>query len=231
MPGLLERNERRVDERLKNSLQITLLDHKVNTGNISPGGVYFELVTDNIVPFSLGRTVEFEILAKTYTPVSSSGTIRLKGSGKIIRNNKIGNKQYDKRYGIALTFSEKLEILVDKRSIVNLRFKRTERRVDKRLERHLQITLLDHKVNLENVSPGGVYFEVVTDNIELFSLGRTVEFEILAKTCTPVNSSGTIRLKGSGKIIRNNKIGNKQYDKKYGIALTFSEKLEILFDN
>ncbi len=227
MPDLLEKDERRVDERLKNSLKITLLDHKVDLENISAGGVYFELVTDNIVPFSLGRTVEFEILAKTYTPVSSRGTIRLKGSGKIIRNNKTGNE----KYGIALTFSEKLEILFDKRGIVNLRCKRTERRVDKRLEHPLQITLLDHKVNSGNISPGGVYFEVVTDNIELFSLGRTVEFEILAKTCTPVNSSGTIRLKGSGKIIRNNKIGNKQYDKKYGIALTFSEKLEILFDN
>jgi hypothetical protein len=227
MPSLLKKTERRVDERLKNSLQITLLDHKVNLENISAGGVYFEVVTDNIEPFYLGRIVEFEILAKTYTPVSSSGTIRLKGSGEIIRNNKTSNE----KYGIALTFSEKLEILFDKRSIVNLRFKRTERRGDKRLERPLQITLLDHKVNSGNISPGGVYFEVVTDNIELFSLGRTLEFEILAKTCTPVSPSGMIRLKGSGKIIRNNKIGNKQYDKKYGIALTFSEKLEILFDN
>ncbi|HDY66444.1 MAG TPA: PilZ domain-containing protein [Candidatus Scalindua sp.] len=223
MTGLLEKTERRVDERLKNSLQITLLDHKVDLENISAGGVYFELVTDNIVPFSLGRIVEFEILAKTYTPVSSSGTIRLKGRGKIIRNNKTSNE----KYGIALIFDEKLEILVDKRSIVNLRFKKTERRGDKRLEHPLQITLLDHKVNLENISPGGVYFEVVMDDIELFSLGRTVEFEILAKTYTPVSPSGTIRLKGSGKIIRNNKTGNK----KYGIALRFSEKLEILFDN
>ncbi len=72
MTGLLENTERRVDERLKNSLQITLLDHKVDLENSSAGGVYFELVTDNIVPFSLGRIVEFEILAKTYTPVSSS---------------------------------------------------------------------------------------------------------------------------------------------------------------
>ncbi len=105
--------------------------------------------------------------------------------------------------------------------------KRTERRVDKRLERPLQITLLDHKVNLENISPGGVYFEVVTDNIEPCYLGRIVEFEILAKTYTPVSPSGTIRLKGRGKIIRNNKTGNQ----KYGIALRFSEKLEILFGN
>jgi hypothetical protein len=223
MPSLLKKTERRVDERLKNSLQITLLDHKVNLENISAGGVYFELVTDNIVPFSLGRIVEFEILVKTYIPVNSSGTIRLKGRGKIIRNNKTGNE----KYGIALIFDEKLEILVDKRSIVNLRFKRTERRGDKRLEHPLQITLLDYKVNLENISPGGVYFEVVMDNIELFPLGRTVEFEILAKTYTPMSPSGTIRLKGRGKIIRNNKTGNK----KYGIALRFSEKLEILFDN
>ena len=110
-------------------------------------------------------------------------------------------------------------------------FKRTERRVDKRLEPSLQITLLAHKVNTGNISPGGVYFEVVTDNIELFSLGKNVKFEMLAKSFTLVSPSKTIRLRGSGKIIRNNKIGNKQYDKKYGIALAFSEKLEILFDN
>ncbi len=109
MSGLLEKDERRGDKRLERPLQITLLDHKVNSGNISPGGVYFEVVTDNIELFSLGRTVEFEILAKTYTPVSPSGTIRLKGSGKIIRNNKTGNE----KYGIALTFSEKLEIIFD----------------------------------------------------------------------------------------------------------------------
>ncbi len=107
MSGLLKRTERRVDKRFESLLQITLLDHKVNSGNISPGGVYFEVVTDNIELFSLGRTVEFEILAKTYTPVSPSEMIRLKGSGKIIRNNKIGNE----KYGIALTFNEKLEIL------------------------------------------------------------------------------------------------------------------------
>ena len=110
-------------------------------------------------------------------------------------------------------------------------FKGTERRVDKRLEHPLQITLLDHKVNTGNISPGGVYFEVVTDNIELFSLGKNVEFEMLTKSFIPVSPSKTIRLTGSGKIIRNNKIGNKQYGKKYGIALTFSEKLEILLDN
>jgi hypothetical protein len=106
-------------------------------------------------------------------------------------------------------------------------FKGTDRRVDRRLEQSLPIALLNHKVNLENISPSGVYFEVATDDIEPFSVGRTVEFEILAKTHTPVSSSRTIRFTGSGKIIRNKKIGNNPYDKKFGIALTFSEKLKF----
>jgi hypothetical protein len=107
------------------------------------------------------------------------------------------------------------------------RFKRIERRVDRRLEHSLPIALLDHKVKSENISPGGVYFEVAADSIEPFALGRTVEFEILAETYTPVSPGRTIRLTGSGKIIRNNEIGNNQCDKKFGIALTFSDKLKF----
>ena len=107
------------------------------------------------------------------------------------------------------------------------RFKRIERRVDRRLEHSLPIALLDRKVKSENISPGGVYFEVAADNIEPFALGRTVEFEILAETYTPVSPGKTFKLTGSGKIIRNNEIGNNQCDKKFGIALTFSDKLKF----
>ncbi|MHC4453109.1 MAG: hypothetical protein ACYSWS_00250 [Planctomycetota bacterium] len=109
MSGRFKRIERRVYRRLEHSLPITLLDHKVKSENISPGGVYFEVAADSIEPFCLGRTVELEILAETYTPVSPDRTIRLKGSGKIIRNNEIGNNPCNKKFGIALTFNEKLK--------------------------------------------------------------------------------------------------------------------------
>jgi hypothetical protein len=109
MSNCFKGTERRVERRLEYSLPISLLNYKLNSDNISPSGVYFEMATDDVEPFSLGRTVELEILAKTYTPVSPSRTFRLTGIGEIIRNNEIGNNQYDKKYGIALLFSEKLK--------------------------------------------------------------------------------------------------------------------------
>jgi hypothetical protein len=120
MSDFLEGIERRADKRLAQSLQITLLDHKVSSENVSPSGVYFEVVTNNVEPFSIGRTVKFEMLAKAHTPVSLGRAIKLAGSGKIVRNNKIDNNQNDKKFGIALTFSEKLEVLLDKCSIMDL---------------------------------------------------------------------------------------------------------------
>jgi hypothetical protein len=120
MSDFLEGIERRADKRLAHSLQITLLDHKVNSENVSPSGVYFEVVTNNVEPFSIGRTVKFEMLAKDHTPVSLGRAIRLAGSGKIVRNNKIDNNQNNKKFGIALTFNEKLEVVLDKCSVIDL---------------------------------------------------------------------------------------------------------------
>ncbi len=120
MSDFLEGIERRADKRLDHSLQITLLDHKVNSENVSPSGVYFEVVTNNVEPFSIGRTVKFEMLAKAHIPVSLGRAIRLAGSGKIVRNNKIDNNQNDKKFGIALTFNRKLEVVLDKCSVIDL---------------------------------------------------------------------------------------------------------------
>lgn len=109
MPNCFKGPERRVERRLEYSLPISLLNYKLTSDNISPSGVYFEMATDEVEPFSLGRTVDLEILAKAYTPVGHGKTFRLTGIGKIVRNNKTGNK----KYGIALLFNEKLEILFD----------------------------------------------------------------------------------------------------------------------
>ncbi len=108
--------------------------------------------------------------------------------------------------------------------------KRIENRSYARLELSLPLKLLNHKAKTRNISPGGAYFEVVTDNIGLFSPGEMIKFEILAKTSTLRLPSGMIRLAGNGIIVRNEEISNDRYGKKLGVALVFTEKLELLFD-
>jgi hypothetical protein len=110
--------------------------------------------------------------------------------------------------------------------------KRIENRSYTRLELSLPLKLLNHKVKTKNISSGGAYFEVVTDNdnIGLFPPGEMVKFEILAKTSTLRLPSGMIRLAGSGTIVRNEEMPNDQHGKRLGVALVFTEKLEILFD-
>ncbi|MEE9259702.1 MAG: hypothetical protein V3U40_01140, partial [Candidatus Scalindua sediminis] len=62
--------------------------------------------------------------------------------------------------------------------------KGTEKRFDKRLDISLPIRLFDDKVISKNVSPGGIYFEVITDDIEKYSPGEIITIEITASTST-----------------------------------------------
>ncbi len=48
-----------------------------------------------------------------------------------------------------------------------------ERRAEKRLSLSLPIILIDQKVKSKNISPGGVYFEVITNDIKMYSPGNT----------------------------------------------------------
>ena len=101
-----------------------------------------------------------------------------------------------------------------------------ERRVDKRLEIALPITLFDYKVKSKNISPGGVYFEVTADNIEECSPGKTTTIKIVTSVSTPELPSRTVELTGIGTITRIDKIDDHK-GKKFGVALKFSEKLNV----
>ncbi len=109
-------------------------------------------------------------------------------------------------------------------------FKGIEKRLYRRLILSLPIKLLNQKVESKNISSTGVYFEVITDDIDQFQIGKSLGFELLAKTSSPMLPSRTIRLSGSGKIIRNDVLSSSQHKKKLGIALRFNKKLEILLD-
>ncbi len=101
-----------------------------------------------------------------------------------------------------------------------------ERRAGKRLGLSLPITLLDNEVKSKNISSGGVYFEVIADNIEECSPGKTTTIKIVTNVSTPELPSRTVELTGMGTITRIDKIADHK-GKKFGVALKFSEKLKV----
>ncbi len=103
---------------------------------------------------------------------------------------------------------------------------RIERRVGKRLELSLPMTLFGQKVKSKNISPGGVYFEVITNDIEKYSPGKTSTIEIIVSTSTALFPQETVKLTGTGMIIRVDEIESINQDKKLGVALKFIKKLE-----
>ncbi len=109
--------------------------------------------------------------------------------------------------------------------------KGTEKRFDKRLEISLPIKLLDDKVISKNISPGGIYFEIITDDIEKYSPGKIITIEITASTSTHEISNQIVKLAGIGVITRIDKLFSGQNNGKLGVALKFSNKLELSVKN
>ncbi len=104
---------------------------------------------------------------------------------------------------------------------------RSERRVGKRLELSLPMTLLGQKVKSENIGPGGVYFVVTSDDVEKYSPGETSTIEIIVSTSImPMLPKKTVKLTGTGMIIRVDEIETINQDRKLCVALKFIKKLE-----
>ncbi len=97
----------------------------------------------------------------------------------------------------------------------------------KRLDISLPITLLDSKAISKNVSPRGIYFEVITDDIEKYSPGKLTKVEITADTSTHEISGQIVKLTGIGVVTRTDKLFSDRHGEKLGVALKFSEKLEL----
>ncbi len=102
------RNVRRKDIRLNSSFEISLLDLNGKTVNVSASGVYFEVATDDIGVFPLGKTVPLQMRVATQAQEGGERNIKISGKGKVVRNCKIENQDHAKRVGVALEFTEKL---------------------------------------------------------------------------------------------------------------------------
>jgi hypothetical protein len=104
-----------------------------------------------------------------------------------------------------------------------------ERRVSERLERSLPISLLSHghTVKLKNISPEGVYFEVITDDTENYFLGQEIMVYVEGIDSKSVRTERNVCITGFGEVVRVDEIGTNNHDKKIGVALKFDGELKI----
>ncbi len=106
-------NDKRLNERLNLALQISLIDHKGETENISASGVYFEVITKKREAFFPGTIIAVQINVIITTPGLEGRGIKITGRGFVVRNDIKDVTLRGDRLGIALKFDEKLNILVD----------------------------------------------------------------------------------------------------------------------
>ncbi len=100
------------------------------------------------------------------------------------------------------------------------------RRRNVRLNYSFEVSLPDQdsKTNSKtiNISASGVYFEVITNDMEAFSTGTTIPLQMCINTVTKI----LVR----GKVIRNCIIENPDHDNTLGVALEFTEELNIVYE-
>ncbi len=105
--------------------------------------------------------------------------------------------------------------------------KDSDKRAGERLDLSFQILLDDQDGKTINISASGVYFEVITDDIQAFSPGTTIPIEITANTTTSGLGEKKIKLNGNGTIIRNSIKNVTSHGNQLGVALEFKNKLDI----
>ncbi len=107
----------------------------------------------------------------------------------------------------------------------------SDKRNNTRLDLSLEISLLDRYGKTINISASGVYFEVVTDDVDAFAIGTILPVKIAAVTTTPGFDERTIRLNGNGCIVRSVVKEVTNQGSRLCIALSFNDALNIIPDN
>ena len=105
-----------------------------------------------------------------------------------------------------------------------------EHRVSKRKDLALLILLPDQEGEIINISASGVCFEVITSDINAFSLGTTIPIEINAATSTSGLKERDVRLKGKGSVVRNDIKNVTRRGNRLRVALEFKEKFDIFLN-
>ncbi|MBZ0110219.1 MAG: hypothetical protein K8F52_16330 [Candidatus Scalindua rubra] len=108
--------------------------------------------------------------------------------------------------------------------------KGSEHRTTERMNRSVQISIPGQECKTINISASGVYFEVVTNDMNAFSPGTTMPIEINAVTNTPGCEERNVKLQGQGFVVRNDIKDVTSHGNRLGVALEFKEKFDISLD-
>lgn len=103
-------NDKRANTRLNLAMEISLPDQNGKTINISPSGVYFEVITNDIDAFAIGKMFPVRISASTTTPGFEYRKIKLDGKGRVVRHDIKEVTVYGNKLCIALQFNNTLSI-------------------------------------------------------------------------------------------------------------------------
>lgn len=106
--------------------------------------------------------------------------------------------------------------------------KDSNKRNNERINLSFLISLPGQDGKTRNISASGVYFEVITNDIEAFTPGTIIPIQITAITTTPGFEERKIKLKGEGCVLRNNIVDVTTHGNRLGVALKFKDKLNIL---
>ncbi len=106
----------------------------------------------------------------------------------------------------------------------------SSKRVSERLDLELEIAVPGKRGETINISATGVYFEVVTDDMDAFAPGTIIPVQIKASTTTPGFEKRDLSLKGEGSVVRNDVMNVTTHGNRLGVALQFKEKLDLKMD-
>jgi hypothetical protein len=106
----LEGSERRTEKRVERSLPITISGCVVETKNISPKGVYFEIATKDVENYQLGKEMVVYIEGIYSEPVLTETRVWVTVSGVIVRIDDKGCSNHYKNLGVALRFDSKPDV-------------------------------------------------------------------------------------------------------------------------
>ena len=98
--------DKRLNQRLNLSFDISLPDQKGKTINVSATGVYFEVITNDIGAFAPGAIIPLQISAVD----SNERNLDLSGEGLIIREDIKESSSAGSRLCVAVQFTEKLNV-------------------------------------------------------------------------------------------------------------------------
>ena len=104
----------------------------------------------------------------------------------------------------------------------------SDKRCNTRLDLSLEISLPAQNGKTINISASGVYFEVITDDVDAFAIGTTHPVKIAAITTTPGFEERKIMLSGNGCIVRSDIKEVTNRGNKSCIALEFKSALNII---